>query len=158
MAETDPDARPEILVRRAADDELERVASLLEANGLPRLPHFQPLANVLVALRDEAVIGVIVLQVSGLRGLVWRDAVDASEGDGEIRASLFQTLLARAHELSLKELYVVAEADASGFREEGFTPISDDDVPRPIRSTRELAHLRTETSVVMRLELVSRAM
>lgn len=146
-----------MVIRRATSDDLGRVASLLQTAGLPPLPTALPLANVLVALEDSAVIGVIAFQVTGLRGLVWPAAVDPSHlGDG-VRPSLFQSLLARAHELSLRELYLLPEKDAEFFSEVGFVPISEDAVPLAIRTTREYRDQRSKTAEVMRLQLASRS-
>ncbi len=69
---------------------------------------------------------------------------------------MFQTLLARAHELSLRELYLLTENDAEFFAGAGFVPISHEAVPAEIRSTREYRDRRSETATVMRLELVTR--
>lgn len=144
------------VIRRATSDDLGRVASLLQTAGLPPLPAAIPLANVLVALEDSTVVGVIALQVAGLRGLVWPEAVDPSHPGNDVRTSLIQTLLARAHELSLRELYLLTEKDAQSFTEAGFVPIPNKVVPAEIRLTREFRAQHSETAKLMRLQLVSR--
>ncbi len=145
-----------MLIRRATSDDLGRVVSLLQTAGLPPLSDAIPLANVLVALEDSTVIGVIALRVTGLRGLVWPAAFDQSHLSSGVRTSLFQTLLARAHELSLRELYVLTEKHAEFFAGAGFVPISHEPVPAEIRSTREYRDQRSESTKVMRLQLVTR--
>ncbi len=144
-----------MLIRRATRDDIGRVVSLLQTAGLPPLPTALPLANVLVALENSTTIGVIALQVAGLRGLVWPAAVDPSHLDN-VRTSLFQTLLARAHELSLRELYLLTERDAEFYSGAGFIPISHEAVPVEIRSIREYRDQRSESVKVMRLQLASR--
>jgi N-acetylglutamate synthase-like GNAT family acetyltransferase len=145
-----------MVIRRATSDDLGRVASLVHAAGLQPLPAGLPLANILVALEDRGVIGVIALQVIGLRGLVWPAAVSSPEAGDGVRSSLLQTLLARAHELSLRELYLLTEKDAEFFAGTGFVEVSPDAVPAEIRATREYREQCTETAVLMRLQLASR--
>ena len=144
-----------MLIRRATSDELSRVDSLLQTAGL-QLPAGLPLANVLVALEDSAVIGVIALEVAGLQAIVWPPAVGPSDSGKSVRQSLFQSLLARAQELSLRELYLLAEKDVAFFTGVGFAQISHEAAPAGIRSTRAYRDQCSETTTLMRLQLVSR--
>jgi amino-acid N-acetyltransferase len=143
-------------IRRATSDDLEQIAPLLDAAGLPPLPGNLPLANVLVALQDAAVIGVIALEVRGLRGLLRSVAVDFGHLRQGIGTSLLQSLLARAQELSLRELYLLTE-DAGGFFDKaGFSAVPRDTVPAEIRSTSEYREQCPESATVMRLRLITR--
>jgi len=145
-----------MVIRRATSDDLSRAAPLLKTAGLQPLPAGVPLANVLVALEDSAVIGVIALQVTGLRGLVWPAAVSPSHPGNGVRNSLFQTLLARALELSLRELYLLTETDVEFYAGVGFAQISHEAAPAGIRATREYRDQYSETATLMRLQLASR--
>jgi amino-acid N-acetyltransferase len=141
-------------IRRAATEDLNRASSVLDAAGLPPLGSDLPLANILVALEDSAVVGVIALEVRGLVGLV-RSAAAAPNHQG-VGSSLLQSLLARAHELSLRELYLLTE-DAEGFFvKAGFSSIPRNAVPPEIRSTREFRERCSDTVTVMRFRLVTR--
>jgi amino-acid N-acetyltransferase len=143
-------------IRRSTSDDLEQIAPLLDAAGLPPLPGNLPLANVLVALQDAAVIGVIALEVRGLRGLLRSVAVDSGHLRRGVGTSLLQSLLARAQELSLRELYLLTE-DAEGFFEKaGFVAVPRDTVPAEICSTSEYREQCPESATVMRLRLVTR--
>lgn len=143
-------------IRRATSDDLEEIAPLLETAELPPLPSNLPLSNVLVALRDGAVIGVIALEVRGLRGLVRSVAVEPGQSGQGVGASLLRSLLARALELSLRELYLLTE-DAEGFfGSAGFVAVPRDAVPAEIRSTREYSEECPESATVMRLRLTTR--
>ncbi len=145
-----------MLIRRAASDDLGRIASLLQTAGLQPLSSGLPRANVLVALEDDAVIGVIALQVTGLSGLVFPPAVGPPDSGDDVRNSLIQALLARSHELSLRKLYLLTEGDEAFFAEVGFVPIADEVVPWQIRSSRAYRDQRSETATLMQLKLVSR--
>ena len=140
--------------RRATAEDLNRATSVLDAAGLPPLGSDLPLANILVALEESEVVGTIALEVRGLVGLV-RSAAVAPNHQG-VGLSLLQSLLARAHELSLRELYVLTE-DAEGFfAEAGFSSIARDAVPPEIHSTREFRERCSDTATVMRLQLATR--
>jgi N-acetylglutamate synthase-like GNAT family acetyltransferase len=143
-------------IRRATSDDLGQIASLLDAAGLPQLSGNLPLANVLVALRGAAVIGVIALEVRGLRGLVRSVAVEPSHSRQGLGTSLLQSLLARAQELSLRELYLLTEGAERFFEKAGFVAVPRDTVPAEIRSSREYREQCPDSATVMRLRLVTR--
>ncbi len=141
-------------IARAIAEDLSRVSSVLNAAGLPPLGSDLPLANILVALEDSAVVGVVALEVRGLVGLV-RSAAVGPKHQG-VGRSLLRSLLARALELSLRELYLLTE-DAEGFfAKAGFSSIPRDAVPPEIRSTREFRERCSDTVTVMRLQLATR--
>ncbi len=141
-------------IRRATVDDFDRATSVLDVAGLPPLGSDLPLANILVALEESAVVGVIALEVRGLVGLV-RSAAVAPNHKG-VGHSLLQSLLARALELSLRELFLLTE-DAEGFfAEAGFSSIARDAVPPEIHSTREFRERCSDTATVMRLQLATR--
>ena len=141
-------------ILRAATEDLNRASSVLEAAGLPPLGSDLPLANILVALEDSAVVGVIALEVRGLVGLV-RSAAVAPNHQG-VGSSLLQSMLARALELSLRELYFLTEDTEGFFARAGFSSIPRDAVPHEIRSTREFREGCSDTATVMRLQLATR--
>jgi N-acetylglutamate synthase-like GNAT family acetyltransferase len=114
------------------------------------------LSNIFVALKAGAVIGVIALQVSGRCALVSPVAIEPSHSGSGIPTTLFQTLLARANELGLRELYVLAEEDTDFYAGLGFVPISCDAIPTEILSTREYRNQRSEAATLMRLRLDTR--
>ncbi len=141
-------------IRRATTEDLNRATSLLDAAGLSPLGSDLPLANSLVALEDSVVVGVIALEVRGLVGLVRSAAV--APNHQSVGSWLLQSLLARAHELSLRELYVITE-DAEGFfAKAGFSSIPRDAVPPKICATREFHDRCSDTATVMRLQLATR--
>jgi amino-acid N-acetyltransferase len=143
-------------IRRAAPDDLEQVISLLDAAGLPALPGDLPLSNVLVALRGSTVIGVVALEVNGLRGLVRSVVVEPRHTRRGVGTSLLQSLFARSQELSLRELYLITQGAEKFFSSAGFVAVPRDDVPGEIRSTCEYREQCPEDATVMRLRLVAR--
>ena len=141
-------------ISRATAEDVKRATSVLDAAGLPPLGSDLPLANILVAGEDSAVVGVIALEVRGLVGLV-RSAAVAPNHPG-VGHSLLQSLLARALELSLRELYLLTDDPEDFFAKAGFSSIPRDALPPAIRSTREFRERGSEPATVMRLQLASR--
>jgi N-acetylglutamate synthase-like GNAT family acetyltransferase len=102
-------------IRRATPADLDDVAPLLRTAGLPPIPDEIPLANILVAL-DARVIGVIALQVVARYGLARSAAVETAYQRQGVGTSLLHSLIARAHELGLRDLRHVpaAQPDRAG--------------------------------------------
>jgi N-acetylglutamate synthase-like GNAT family acetyltransferase len=143
-------------IRRLTPDGLRQVAALIDAAGLPALPQGLPLSNVLVALGDGAVIGVVAMEVVGLRGLVRSVVVEPENTGRGVGSSLLRSLVARAQELSLRELYLITEDAQEFFSKAGFEAVPRDDVPGEIRSTLEHREQCPEDATVMRLRLIAR--
>lgn len=142
--------------RRLRREERGDVGALLEVRGLPPLPPNIPLSNVFVALEDGAVIGVVVLKVVARRGLLCSAAVSEAHENRGIRATLVRSLIARAYELGLRELYLLTETESELFAPLGFSAVSRDRVPSEITSTSEYREQCPEPAEVMRLELDTR--
>jgi N-acetylglutamate synthase-like GNAT family acetyltransferase len=145
--------------RRATSRDVKRIASLLAESGLPALPRSVPLSNVVVALDGEAAVGGIALEVHGRSGLV-RSAVVTPERRREgIGSSLVRSIVARAHELGLRDLYLLTELGEEGariFESAGFLAVERSEVPSEIRSTREYRDQCPDTARVMRCALATR--
>ena len=143
-------------IHRVTPEDLEQVLSLLSAADLPALPRDLPVSNVLVALQDSIVIGVIALEVRGLRGLVRSVVVEPRHARRRVGTSLLRSLLARAQELSLRELYLITEGAEKFFSNAGFVAVRRDHVPDEICSTQEYREQCPKEATVMRLRLVAR--
>ncbi len=121
-------------IRRAWQEDRDRVDGILAAAGMGALARSHPLANILVAERGGRLVGAVALEVEGLAGLVAGLAVDAAETDAErIRAELMHGLIARALELSLRRLYAVADGREDLFRSFGFEVVEAERVPSALR-------------------------
>lgn len=143
-------------IRRATREELADVDALLREAGLPALPPAQPLSNLLVAREEGCVRGAIALEVAGRRGLLRSVVVAPSHRGRGIGADLLSSLVSRAHELGLRDLYLLTESASGFFAERGFEEVERVDVPQEIRATRQFAELCPETAVVMCAPLSTR--
>ena len=145
-----------MMIHRSTTDDLGQVRSLLAAADLPTLPRSLPLSNVLVALQGDVVIGAVALEVRGLRGLLRSVVVEPQHARRGVGTSLLQSLVARAQELSLRELYLITVGAEKFFSKAGFVAVRRHDVPEEISSTELYREHCPGEASVMRLRLVAR--
>jgi N-acetylglutamate synthase-like GNAT family acetyltransferase len=143
-------------IRRAAREEIDEATALLEASDLPPLPAGIPLSNVLVGLEGGSVIGVIALEVVARRGLVLWAAVSEEHRAKGLGTSLGLSLIARAQELGLREIYAVPGEASDFFEGLGFFPVSRGAVPDEVGFKRVLPDELDDSAEIMRLELETR--
>jgi N-acetylglutamate synthase-like GNAT family acetyltransferase len=142
-------------VRRATATDLDQVSSLLAAAELPDIPSALPLANVLVASEGSAVLGAMALEVRGLRGVL-RSAVVAPDHRRQgVGTSLLHSLLSRAHELSLRQLYLIPGDASEFFSRFGFEPLDPAALPSEIRSLLNLKEEGADKAAVLCADLAS---
>ncbi len=142
--------------RRATPSEFARINELLAQASLPPLPSDTSVSNVLVATRDDTVIGAVALEVMARLGLLRSLVVDPEHRRTGVANRLMQAVLSRVNELGLREVYLLTESASAFFEPHGFKPIARDRVPSEIQKTREFREQCPEEAVVMRLDLGSR--
>ncbi len=139
--------------RAVTEDELGEVSSLLSEAELPPLEVSPVLANLIVALDDSQVVACVGLEAYGRSGLVRSMVVAPDRRAKGLGRELFRSLLARAYELGLKELFLLT-VDAEGFFNRlGFASVPLDRAPAQMQDSREYRELRPETATLMRLSL-----
>jgi N-acetylglutamate synthase-like GNAT family acetyltransferase len=143
-------------IRRGTREELGEVGALLEASGLPPLPSGISLSNLLVGIEQDSVIGVVALEVAARRGLTLWVAVSAEHRARGLGTSLLRSLISRAHELGLREIYAVTRDASKCFAALGFKPVSHGAVPGEVRSMRAYREHCHDATEAMRLELGTR--
>lgn len=143
-------------IRRATERDLEPIRAFLEEAGLPALPSNLPLSNLVVALDGHAVLGGIALQVCALSGLVCSAVVSPEHRRRGIGSSLLQSIVARAHELGLRDLYLGTESASEFFAGIGFERIDRSEVPGEIRATQEYVQQCPDSATLMQLPLATR--
>ena len=142
--------------RRARPEDLSEIGTLLQARGLPSLPPGISASNVLVGLEEGSIVGAVALDLVARRGLIVSVAVFAEQQDGRTAASLVGSLIARAHELGLRELYMVTTEASDVLSRLGFSRVSGSTVPGEIRSMRSYPGQVDDSDGVMCLELETR--
>jgi amino-acid N-acetyltransferase len=128
--------RMALTIRRAESSDLPRVETLLKRADLPALDPHPLLANLLVAEDGEGPIGAVVLEVSGRAGLVRAIVVEESRRGQGVGRELMRSLMARAAELGLKQLYAIAHASVGFLEALGFDAAAPDPLPLFVREAR----------------------
>lgn len=123
-------------IRRAERRDLPQVETLLKKADLPALAPHPLLSNVLVAELEGKIAAAAVLDVFARSGLLRTIVVAPDQRRRGLGREIFRSLLARAHELSLKQLYVVASREREFFAALGFEAAPPDDVPLALREAR----------------------
>lgn len=122
-------------VRRAEPLDLPEVETLLKRADLPALDPHPVLANLLVADGETGVVGVVALDVAGRSGLIRAIVVEVDRRGQGVGGDLMQSLMARAAELGLKQLYVIASGGVDFFTARGFAPAGPEALPAFVRET-----------------------
>lgn len=137
--------------------ELERVDELLEASELSALPSHIPLPNVVVALVDREIVGAIALVVHARFGFVCAAVVDPAHRGSGVGGQLMQSLLSRANELGLCDLYLLTRSAQGFFERHEFVEVDHASVPGEIRNAREYRDQSSDNAHAMRLPLDRRS-
>lgn len=124
-------------VRRAEALDLPEVETLLKRAELSPLAPHPALANLLVAELEDSLVGAVALDVSGRAGLISSIVVDAAERRRGVGRELMRSLMARAAELGLKQLYVIATGAEGFFAALGFEPERLESLPWLVRERRD---------------------
>jgi N-acetylglutamate synthase-like GNAT family acetyltransferase len=140
-----------VRVRRAERRDLARVEALLKEADLPVLDPRPVLSNVLVAELDDELVGAAALDVFGRSGLVRALAVAEDRRRRGVGRELFRSLLPRAQELSLNQLYVIAAAGREFFEALGFEPVPPDELPLAVLASRRDREATAERLMGLRL-------
>ncbi len=143
-------------IRRARREEFGEIDALLEESGRPPLPPGVSFPNVLVGLEAGSVIGVVALEVVARRGLTLWAAVAADHPAEQVHPSLVHSLIARAQELGLREIYALNGNSLDPLAAFGFAPISPGAVPNEVRFMRCYPKQSEAASQILRLELETR--
>ena len=140
-------------IRRATREDIKAANTIFEAGGLAPLHSGIPASSVFVALEENRVVGATALEVSGRSGIgPWLAVAEDCRGRG-IGRSMLRTLLTRAQELGLRELFVTVPRFSELFEHAGFRPIDESDLPRDVRSLRSYPAPGNGASALLRIQL-----
>ena len=144
---------PEIILRPAESDDLDRVEALLEANDLPTRDVRAKRESFYVAEAESAVIGVGGVEARGSAGLLRSVVVrEASRGRG-YGGALCAALEDRARGGSIETLYLLTTTAAAFFRRNGYEAIPREEAPAAVRETPQFADLCPDSATCMRKAL-----
>jgi amino-acid N-acetyltransferase len=141
---------PEMSLRPAETEGLDRVESLLEANDLPSDDVRTKPDCFFVAESKGVVVGVGGVETRGSAGLLRSVVVrEASRGEGYGRV-LCDALEDRARAEGVETLYLLTTTAAAFFRRNGYETIQREEAPAGIRGTAQFADLCPDSATAMR--------
>lgn len=137
-----------------SEEEIDSLADLLRANGLPTDDLGDPRQRFFRRHGpDGQVVGYIGLELHGrealLRSLV---TVEAARGRGH-GSALVEHAVRQAASLGVVEFYLLTTTAADFFAARGFEPVDRSGVPPAIAASREFTNLCPASATVMRRQL-----
>ena len=138
-----------ITLREASGDDLNRVESLLAANGLPSEDVRAKPGSFFVALSGEDVVGAGGVEVHGTDGLL-RSLVIVEHARGRgYGKTVCERLEEYARERGVERLYLLTTTAAAFFRARGYEEVPRDEAPPAIRGTTEFTDLCPDSATCL---------
>lgn len=136
-------------IREATSSDLVAVERLLRANKLPVDGVSENFSGFLVAEDEGTIAGAVGLERYGSAALL-RSAVvsPANRGTG-VGRQLVESLLRRAKEDGIDELYLLTTTAEKYFPRFGFAPTTRTAVPESVKASAEFRGACPDTAVVM---------
>ena len=139
----------EIKYNWSQPSDLAAIQDLLKKCDLPYEDIFPHLANFITAKIGDRVIGVNGMEIYGPDALLRSLAVDLAFRNRGISKKLNARILARAHLLGVKNLYLLTQTVENYAAQSGFHKIDRTAVPGSIQATAEFKSLCPQSAVCM---------
>lgn len=131
-------------------DQRENIISILSAEKLPVDDLPEKLNNFLVAVENEAIMGVAGLEVYGDYGLLRSLAVPFEYRNRGIAGQLMDQLETLAVRHGVTDLFLLTETSPEYFIRKGFQKITRDEVPEEVKRSSEFSHVCPVSAIVMK--------
>ncbi len=141
--------------RQALIADLIEIQRLLESYDLPANDCTEHLSNFIVAESNHAIVGVGGFENCDSLGLLRSFAVNSSHKGQGIAEEIFYLVKAKAINSDIKQFYLLTTTASKYFERFGFTICSRNDIPNPIKATKQFNELCPSTAVTMVLNLYS---
>lgn len=142
-----------ITVERADAEDVDRIAALLEANGLPYCDVRAKPECFFVASAGAEWVGVGGVERRGPNGLLRSVVVPESHRGQGYGTALCDALEDSARANGVEALYLLTTTAAAFFRRRGYEAVSREDVPSSIRGTTEFADLCPRSATCLKKDL-----
>ena len=139
------------LVRGASEKDLPLVVDLLHKSGLPSTGLEDHVETLLVAVRDERIVGCAALELYGEYALLRSVAVHVSNRGVGVGVLITNEVVRLARSKGVRRLYLLTETASAYFPRLGFRIIPRSGVPAPVTSSVEFTHVCPESALVMEL-------
>lgn len=144
---------PDIVIRKAAVEDLPAVEQLLVSSDLPIAGVADSLCAFVVAESNERIVGVVGLELCCDYGLLRSTAVDPEFRDRGLGRLLVERIIAEAEARGIHALYLLTTTAERYFPSFGFVVSSRDAVPDSVRATTEFVSACPASATVMCLAL-----
>ena len=140
-------------IRKAGKADYRRIKNLLNSLNLPLEGVYKNLSNYLILLHDNKLIGTIGLEIYGEKALLRSLAIAEGQQRNGYGQKLCHTMIEKAKELKISELYLLTENAEEFFSSLGFKTISRDKVDKNVKSSVEFQSVCPETATCMFLRV-----
>lgn len=138
-----------ITLQRADTADIDRVKSLLDANGLPVRDVQATKACFFLAYVNTECIGTGGVEIHGSDGLLRSVVITESNRGQGYGAALCDSLEEYARTSGVETLYLLTTTAAPFFRRCGYDAVAREEVPRRIRDTTEFTDLCPASATCM---------
>ncbi len=135
--------------RFGRQEDLNNIYNLLRENGLTVADLVLNKVKIMVATREDTIIGCIGLEEYGTEGLLRSFAVLKEFRKKGIGDKLFRSLLKYCSQNGVNTLHLLTETSENYFNKKGFILTNRNQAPDPIKSTSEFADLCPSTCAYM---------
>jgi amino-acid N-acetyltransferase len=124
-------------IRRATSADLPAVERLLTNASLPTVGVAEHIDDFIVAIAADAIVGVVGIEYHGDYGLLRSTVVDPAWRGRRVAGRLVEQIIATAESRGAHALYLLTTTAERYFPSLGFSAVSRDTAPGPIRETEE---------------------
>jgi len=142
------------IIRRATQNDLVSIKSLLESVSLPSADIDEHIDNFLVLKNSGNLVATIGIEKYGETALLRSLAVKKEYQNDGHGGRLYQRFILDAEKEGVKNIYLLTTTAETYFSRKGFKRISRDDVPEEIKNTTEYSTLCPSDSVCMVKRLI----
>jgi len=136
--------------RNAKTSDTEGIKEFLNSNNLPSHDIDEHIQNFIVVVSEnKQIVGVGGFESIGGIGMVRSIAVAPEARRKGIAKKVYMQLESMAYESGVKAFYLITESAVSYFTRLGFVPLSRQNVPKEIKSTKQFREICPTSATVM---------
>lgn len=131
----------------------DQALGLLKENNLPSEDFDLSQFHVIGALDDGRLQAIAALEIYGPNALLRSVAVNADKHKNGLGTNLIHEMIKESEKLNLSKLFILTETAEGFFTRLGFEITDREQVPTPVKQSKEFQHLCPASAVCMSLLL-----